>query len=91
MDDNQFTPVGTRKRRIGATLYAVLKSRSGWKGKVAELRKTIKSQNIELRDVRLSREKWKSNACELRNCLSELEAEAARLREQLGTLKKGAN
>jgi chromosome segregation ATPase len=88
MDDKASAVVNQRKRRLGATLYAALKSRSRWKNKVADLRKTIKSRDVELRDVRASQEKWKSDAAESRRRVRELEEEAARLREQVGEVKK---
>jgi len=91
MDDNRTVTAEPGRRRIGAALYAALKSRLGWKTKVAGLRKEIKHQRVELYDVRRSRDKWKNDACELRSRVLELEEEAARLRQQLGAPKKTTN
>ena len=88
MDDDRSVAVDQPKRRMGARLYALLKSRLGWKEKAAGLRNTIKSQEIEVRDVRASREKWKSDARAARRRIRELEKEAAQLREQLTAPKK---
>ena len=88
MDDNVSATVGKRKPRLGATLYAALKSRSRWKKKAVGLRKIIKSRDVELRDVRASQEKWKSDAVESRRRIRELEEETARLREQVDGAKK---
>ena len=88
MDDDRTFTVDTPKPRIGARLYSALKSRCRWKKKVGSLRKTIKSQEIELRDVRASREKWKNDAREAQRQICELEEQAAQLREQLAAPKK---
>jgi septal ring factor EnvC (AmiA/AmiB activator) len=90
MDDGRSVEVETPKRRIGARLYALLKSRLRWKERAVGLRDTIKSQEIEVRDVRASREKWKSDAREARRRIRELEKEAAQLREQLTAPKKSS-
>lgn len=87
-DDRTLTVDEPKKPRIGARLYALLKSRLRWKRKAGDLRKTIKSQEIELRDVRASREKWKTDAREARRRIDELKEEAGQLREQLAAPKK---
>ena len=87
MDDGGTLTV-ERKPRIGARLYAALKGRLRWKEKVVRLRETIKSQEIELRDVRASREKWRTDARDARRQVCELEEQAAQLREQLAVKKK---
>jgi len=88
MDDGSTVAIDPPKRRIGATLYALLKSRLRWKEKVVSLRKTIKSQEIEVRDVRASREKWKNDVREAQRQICELEEQAAQLKEQLAVKKK---
>ena len=88
MDDSGTVTVDERKPRIGARLYAALKGRLRWKEKVGSLRKTIKSQEVELRDVRISREKWRIDAREAQRQICELKEEAAQLREQLAVKKK---
>ena len=88
MDDGETFTIDERKPRIGAALYSALKGRLRWKKKVGSLRKTIKSQEIELRDVRASREKWKNDAREAQRQICELEAQATQLREQLAVKKK---
>ena len=88
MDDGGTFTVDERKPRIGARLYSALKGRLRWKEKVGSLRKTVKSQEIELRDVRASREKWRNDAREAQRQICELEEQAAQLREQLAVKKK---
>lgn len=88
MDDAKAVTVDKPKPRIGARLYSTLKSRLRWKKKVGSLRKTIKSQEVELRDVRASREKWKNDAGEAQRRICELEEQAVQLREELATKKK---
>lgn len=88
MDDGGACTVDERKPRIGARLYSALKGRLRWKEKVGSLRKTIKAQEIELRDVRASREKWKNDTREAQRQICELEEQAAQLREQLAVKKK---
>lgn len=88
MDDDTTVTAHGPKPRLGARLYAALKSRMRWRSKVADLRKIVKSRDIELRDVRDSREKWKNDAREARRRICELEEEAAQLREQSAALKK---
>jgi hypothetical protein len=88
MDDGSTIAVEAPKRRMGATLYALLRSRSRWKEKAVCLRKVLKSQEIEVRDVRASREKWKTDAREALRQICELEEQAAQLREQLAVKKK---
>ena len=87
MDDGGTFTVDERKPRIGARLYSALKGRLRWKTKVGSLRKTIKSQEIEVRDVRASREKWKNDAREAQRQICELEEQAAQLKEQLAVKK----
>ncbi|HEY2381502.1 MAG TPA: hypothetical protein VGK48_10030 [Terriglobia bacterium] len=89
MDDDRTLIVDEpTKPRLGARLYALLKSRLRWKETAGDLRKTIKAREIELRDVRASRAKWRSDAGEARARVGELEKEAAQLREQLTAVKK---
>ena len=88
MDDSMEVTVRKRKPRLGARLYSALKSRMGWKSKVAVLRKIIKSRDVELRDVRASQENWKTEACESRRRVRQLEEEAAQLRDQIGSAQK---
>jgi septal ring factor EnvC (AmiA/AmiB activator) len=88
MDDAGTVTVCDTKPRIGARLYSVLKGRLRWKEKVIGLRKTIKAQEIELRDVRASREKWKNDAREAQRRIRDLEEQAAQLREPISGAKK---
>ena len=87
-DDRALTVDEPKKPRLGARLYALLKSRLRWKKTAGDLRKAIKAREIELRDVRASRAKWRSDAGEARRRVGELEKEAAQLREQLTASKK---
>ena len=69
-------------------MYAMIKSRLRWKNKAKDLRKIVKSRDVELRDVRASQDKWRRDALESQRRIRELEKEAAQLREQAGEVKK---
>ena len=88
MDDKASATDSQRKPRLGARLYAMVKSRLRWKNKAKDLRKIVKSRDVELRDVRASQKKWKGDAEAAQRRIRELEKEAAQLREQAGEVKK---
>lgn len=88
MDDNMAVTVDDTKPRIGARLYSALKGRLLWKEKVFGLRKTIKSQEIELRDVRASREKWKNDARESQQRIRDLQEQLAQLQDSSSSAQK---